>query len=79
MCRTIKCTDYIYILSHSFLIDLFTVDLLPSISYHLFADTLQHVNLSYSEQVNDNTMELLATCHCQPISLTIHDCPNVTG
>lgn len=58
--------------------DLFTVDLLPSISYHLFADTLQHVNLSYSEQVNDNTMELLATCHCQPISLTIHDCPNVT-
>ena len=59
--------------------DLFTPELLPSISYHLFSDTLQRVNLSHSQQVEDRTLEVLATCGCHPVSITIHNCQKVTG
>lgn len=59
--------------------NLFTPDLLPSISYHLFSDVLQRVNFSYSQQVDDRTLEVLATCGCHPNSLTIHNCQKVTG
>lgn len=59
--------------------DQFTVELLPAISYHLFSDTLQTVELSHSQQIDDRILELLATCGCHPVSITIHDCPKVTG
>lgn len=59
--------------------DLFTPNLLPSISYHLFSDTLQRVNLSHSQQVDDRMLEVLATCGCHPIAITVHRCQKVTG
>ena len=59
--------------------DLFTSELLPTISYHLFSDNLKRINFSHSDQINDQTMELLGLCHCQPLSLTINACPSITG
>lgn len=51
----------------------------PSVLYHLFSHTLERVNLSYSNQVDDKMLELLGKSGCKPSSLTIRDCPNVTG
>lgn len=51
----------------------------PSVLYHLFSHTLKRVNLSYSEQVDDKMLELLGKSGCKPSSLTIQECPNVTG
>lgn len=56
-----------------------TQEHMPSISYHLFSHTLQRVNFSYSTQVNDKTLEVLAKSGCLPTSVTIHDCANVMG
>ena len=66
-------------LTRSFAPGLFVHDLLPAISYHLFSDTLQRVELSHSQQVDDATLDLLATCGCHPVSIVIENCPSVTG
>lgn len=51
----------------------------PSVVYHLFSHTLNRVNLSYSDQVDDKILELLGKSGCKPSSFTILACPNVTG
>ncbi len=51
----------------------------PSIFYHLFSHTLLRVNLSYSSQVTDYTLELLGNSGCLPTTVTLHNCPNITG
>lgn len=51
----------------------------PSVSYHLFSHVLKRVNLSYSTQVDDKTFDVLARSDCLPTSITVKDCPNVTG
>ena len=51
----------------------------PSVSYHLFSHVLKRVNLSYSTQVDDKTLDVLARSDCLPTSITVKDCPNVTG
>lgn len=35
--------------------------------------------MSHSDQINDETLAILGTSQCQPLSLTIHKCTNVTG
>lgn len=50
----------------------------PSILYNLFSHTLQRVNLSYSEQVDDRILGLLGQSGCLLKSIVIHDCPHVT-
>lgn len=50
----------------------------PNILYHLFSHSVQRVNLSFSSQINDRTLDLLGRSGCLLSSLTIHDCPNVT-
>ena len=50
----------------------------PSILYHLFSHTLQRVNLSYSEQVNDKMLGLLGDSGCLLSSIIIQDCPQVS-
>ena len=50
----------------------------PSILYHFFSHTLQRVNLSYSEQVDDKILSLLGQSGCLLISINIQDCPRVT-
>lgn len=49
-----------------------------SILYHLISHTLQRVNLSYSDQVNDRILSLLGESGCLLTSITIQSCPNVT-
>jgi len=49
-----------------------------SILYHLISHTLQRVNLSYSDQVNDGILALLGDSGCLLSFLTIQSCPNVT-
>ncbi len=56
-----------------------TPEVTPSIFYNLFSHTLLRVNLSYSPQVTDRTLELLGNSGCLPTSITLNDCPNVTG
>ena len=56
-----------------------TPDKTPTIFYHLFSHTLLRINLSYSPQVNDHTLELLGNSGCLPTTIIIHNCPNVTG
>lgn len=51
----------------------------PFVSYHVFSHVLKRVNLSYSTQVNDKTLDVLARSDCLPTSITVSDCPNVTG
>ena len=48
------------------------------ILYHLISHTLQRINLSYSNQVTDNILNLLGQSGCLLTSLTIQCCPNVT-
>ncbi|XP_064381962.1 F-box/LRR-repeat protein 7-like isoform X2 [Halichondria panicea] len=55
-----------------------TPEVTPSIFYNLFSHTLLRVNLSYSPQVTDRTLELLGNSGCLPTSITLNDCPNVT-
>lgn len=50
----------------------------PSILYNLFSHTLQRVNLSYSEQVDDRILSLLGESGCLLNSITIQDCPHVS-
>lgn len=50
----------------------------PSILYNLFSHTLQRVNLSYSQQVDDKILGLLGESGCLLTSITIQDCPHVT-
>lgn len=50
----------------------------PSILYHLFSHTLQRVNLSYSEQVDDQILGLLGQSGCLLSSITVQSCPNVS-
>ena len=50
----------------------------PSILYHLFSHTLQRVNLSYSEQVDDKILGLLGESGCLLSAITIQRCPHVT-
>ena len=49
-----------------------------SILYHLISHTLQRVNLSYCDQVNDSILGLLGDSGCLLTYLTIQSCPNVT-
>jgi F-box/leucine-rich repeat protein 2/20 len=57
---------------------LLTVDNTPSILYNLLSHTLQRVNLSYSDQVNDKILSLLGESGCLLRSFVIHNCPQVT-
>lgn len=50
----------------------------PSILYHLFSHSLQRVNLSCSEQVNDKILGLLGDSGCLLNSITIQECPQVS-
>lgn len=50
----------------------------PSILYHLFSHTLQRVNLSYSDQVDDKVLGLLGESGCLLSSITLQGCPRVT-
>lgn len=50
----------------------------PSILYNLFSHTLQRVNLSYSDQVDDKILSLLGESGCLLTSIVIHDCPQIT-
>ena len=57
---------------------LLTKDNTPAILYNLFSHTLQRVNLSYSDQVNDKILNLLGESGCLLTSLTIHNCLQVS-
>lgn len=50
----------------------------PSILYNLFSHTLQRVNLSHSDQVDDKILGLLGESGCLLASVTIQACPQVT-
>lgn len=50
----------------------------PSILYNVFSHTLQRVNLSYSEQVDDRILSLLGESGCLLKCIVVHDCPQVT-
>lgn len=50
----------------------------PSILYNLFSHTLQRVNLSFSEQVDDKILGLLGESGCLLTSITLQGCPHVT-
>lgn len=50
----------------------------PSIIYNLFSHTLQRVNLSYSDQVDDKILSLLGESGCLLTSIVVHECPHVT-
>ena len=81
-CMRTNCSHYVQLtllLSRLFAPGLFVHELLPAISYHLFSDTLQRVELSHSQQVDDATLDLLATCGCHPVSIVIRNCSLVTG
>ena len=58
--------------------NLLTATNTPSILYHLFSHSLQRVNLSYSEQVDDKILDLLGQSGCLLNSITIQNCPNVS-
>ncbi|KAL5471170.1 hypothetical protein EMCRGX_G029257 [Ephydatia muelleri] len=58
---------------------LLTTQSIPYVTYHLFSDTLQRVNLSYCNQVDDKLLEVLSQSGCRPKHVTVHDCPNVTN
>ncbi|KAL5471143.1 hypothetical protein EMCRGX_G029226 [Ephydatia muelleri] len=58
---------------------LLTTQSIPYVTYHLFSDTLQRVNLSYCNQVDDKLLEVLSQSGCRPTHVTIHECPSVTN
>ena len=58
---------------------LLTTQSIPYVTYHLFSDTLQRVNLSYCNQVDDKLLEVLSQSGCRPTHVTIHECPSVTS
>ena len=58
---------------------LLTTQSIPYVTYHLFSDTLQRINLSYCNQVDDKLLEVLSQSGCRPQHVTVHDCPNVTS
>ena len=68
-----------YIAIISLFLGLFSFQLLPTISYHLFSSSLQHINLSHSDQINDKSLELLGLSRCQPLSFSLTKCINITG
>ncbi len=58
--------------------NLLTVTSKNSIVYNLISSTLQRVNLSFSEQVNDDILGRLGESGCLLSSLVIQDCPHVS-
>lgn len=52
---------------------------LPAITYNLFAPNLMRINFSFSDQVNDRLLQLLADSGCYPEYITINNCPKVTN
>ena len=59
--------------------DGFTVEGLPSITYHLISRQLQTISFHYNEQVNDALLHKLSVSGCQLKSVSIRRCMNVTG
>ena len=58
---------------------LLTPQSIPYVTYHLFSGTLQRINLSYCNQVDDKLLEVLSQSGSRPTRVTIQDCPSVTS
>lgn len=57
----------------------FTSALLPSVTYHLFSETLKRVCFEDNSQVTDGLLVQLGSCKCKLTHLTVSSCKNVTG
>lgn len=54
-------------------------EVLPLVSYHLFSYELKRINFAHCVQVDDAVLTVLGSSGCLPVSLTINNCPSVTG
>ena len=59
--------------------DMFTASRLPCITYHLLSSQLRNIDFSYSNQVNDSHLQLLALAGCKLTTFILKCCPLVSG
>lgn len=59
--------------------DMFTGNNMPHITYQLLTSRLENIAFRYSNQVDDTLLQNVALCGCKLKSLTLKECPKVSG